>query len=161
MELWSHVTSQTKVSRLSFSENEWNREWIPRLFLTLNPDISKTKRDFSKITSKPGSEGQILSLEINLWKRCSWPLNLTSCLMFIKFTFYTSYSVNVELIIMSSLGREHKVLTGWWGQRILSCKPLSIVHYGYHSNPLLTFYYFKDVKRQIGTQTALESKWVR
>ena len=74
MELWSLVTSQTNVSRLLFSENEWNREWIPCLFMTLKADISKTKRDFSKITSKPCSEGQILSLEINLWKHCSWPL---------------------------------------------------------------------------------------
>ena len=49
----------------------------PRQLMTLKADVSKTRRDFSKITSKWFFEGQILSIEINLSKRCSWPLTLS------------------------------------------------------------------------------------
>ena len=41
----------------------------------------ENEKRFCKTTSKPCSEGQLLSLEINLWKRCSWPLTAELCVL--------------------------------------------------------------------------------
>ena len=72
---WRHIQ---KSPDNIFSENDENREFVPQSSSTLTADISRTKTNFSKIPSKPFSGLQSLAIEVNLSRRFSWPLKLSS-----------------------------------------------------------------------------------